>query len=276
MQDDEPTFGTYRPSGLMAGLLAMTQGASDRWLGMRRAYLLRAVGIAALRGRPLDLAPFGAKMRLHPAHNNAEKRLAFTPQYFDAAERGYLRDMMRDDFVFVDVGADVGGYALFVAAMAGPRAQILAIEPQPDIFDRLVFNIRENGFSTVKALNCAASDTDGPVMLFINPADSGEASMRLVNSHAKGRQITVGGRALAGLIAPEGLPRIDAMKLDIEGAEDLVLEPFFRDAPQPLWPAVLIVEEAPGRWGLDLHALLAGCGYRVDRRSGPNTIYRRA
>ena len=275
MQDDQPTFGTYRPRGLMSGLLAMTRGASSRWLGMRRAYLLRAVGIAALRGRPLDLSPLGAKMRLHPARNNAEKRLAFTPQYFDAAEREYLLGCMRDDIVFVDIGADVGGYALFVAAHAGPRARILAIEPQPDIFDRLVFNIRQNGFSSVKALACAASDADGPVTLFLNPFNSGEASMRMVNSHAKGRQITVQGRSLAGLVTEEALPRIDAMKLDVEGAEDLVLEPFFRDTLPPLWPAVLIVEEAPGRWGLDLHALLDQHGYRVDRRSGPNVIYRR-
>ena len=253
----------------------MTRAASPRWLGQRRAYLLRSLGIAALRGRPLDLAPLGAKMRLHPADNNAEKRLAFTPQYFEPAERAYLSAHMRDDIVFVDVGADVGGYALFVAAQAGPRARILAIEPQPDIFDRLVFNIHENGFSTVKALACAVSDADGPVTLFINPQNRGESSMRLVNAHAKGQQLTVQGRSLAALLAEEDLPRIDAMKLDIEGAEDLVLEPFLRDVDPGLWPRILIVEEAPNRWGVDLHALLAARGYADVQRTGPNVIYRR-
>lgn len=275
MQDDHPTFGHYRPRGLMAGLIAVTGACSGRWLGKRRAHFLRSIGIAALRGRPLDLAPLGARMRLHPAGNNVEKRLAFTPQYFDAAERDYLEGIMRDDIVFVDVGADVGGYALFVAARAGGQARILAVEPQPDIFERLVFNIRQNGFATVKALACAVSDQDGPVTLFVNPKDSGETSMRTVNAHAKGRQLAVQGRTLAGLITEEGLTRIDVLKLDIEGAEELVLGPFFADAPARLWPEVLIVDEASGWFGVDLPALFERCAYSVVQRTATNIIYRR-
>lgn len=276
MHEDQPSFGHYRPRGVMAGLLSVTRRSSSRWLGKRRAFLLRKLGIAVLRGRPLDLAPIGAKMRLHPARNNSEKRLAFTPQYFDAVERAYLKAHMRPDMIFIDVGADVGGYALFVAAEAGPEARILAIEPQPDIFERLVFNIKENGFSTVKALACAVSDQEGPVTLFVNPTNSSETSMRLVNAHAKGKQITVQARSLASLLADERLPRVDAMKLDIEGAEDLVLEPFFQEVPRALWPAILIVEEVSARWGIDLHALLETQGYRVEQHTGTNVIYSRA
>lgn len=275
MQDEHPTFGHYRPRGLMAGLIAVTESCSGHWLAKRRAHLLRSIGMAALRGRPLDVSPLGARMRLYPAGNNVEKRLAFTPQYFDAAERDYLEGFMRQDIVFVDVGADIGGYALFVAARAGGRARIVAIEPQPDIFERLVFNIRQNGFATIKALACAVSDQDGPVTLFVNPKDSGETSMRTVNAHAMGRQLTVQGRALAGLVAEEGLTRIDVMKLDIEGAEELVLGPFFADAPARLWPEVLIVDEASGRFGVDLPALFERCGYGVVRRTATNIIYRR-
>ena len=35
------------------------------------------------------------------------------------------------------------------------------------------------------------------------------------------------------LLNREGLTRVDAIKLDVEGAEDLMLDPFFRDAPPP-------------------------------------------
>lgn len=275
MQDESPTFGHYRPRGLMAGLIAVTETCPVHWLGKRRAHLLRSIGMAALRGRPLDLSPLGARMRLHPAGNSVEKRLAFTPQYFDVAERDYLASIMREDIVFVDIGADVGGYALFVAARAGTRARILAVEPQPDIFERLVFNIRQNGFATIKALACAVSDQDGPVTLFVNPKDSGETSMRTVNAHARGRQLTVQARPLAGLVAEEGLSRIDVMKLDIEGAEELVLGPFFAEAPRNLWPEVLIVDEASGRFGVDLPALFERSGYQAVRRTATNIIYRR-
>ena len=47
-------------------------------------------------------------------------------------------------FTFVDVGANVGLYSLFVATRARSRARILALEPQPGIVDRLRFNLAAN------------------------------------------------------------------------------------------------------------------------------------
>ncbi len=255
--------------------MSITRAAPTHWLGRRCAYLFRALGITLLRGRPLDIEANGARMRLYPAHNNAEKKLAFTPHYFDADERAFLQTVIGADTVFVDIGADIGGYALFVAAHAGPRARILAIEPQPDIFERLIYNIRENGFSSIKALACAVSDVDGAITLFVNPTNRGETSMRMVDAHRKPRQLTVQARTLAGLLADERMTRIDVMKLDVEGAEDLILEPFFRDVSPSLWPAVLIVEDSPARWGIDLGALLAACGYAAVRRTEANLIYSR-
>lgn len=275
MQTQPATFGTYRPRGLVARLVAITRSSSDGWIGKRRAFLCRSLGLKALRGRPMDIDVLGARMRLQPAHNNAEKKLSFTPQYFDADERAFLLAHMRDDFVFVDIGADVGGYTLFVAAHAGPRARILAIEPQPDIFERLIYNVRLNDFASVKALACAVSDQDGSITLFVNPTNSGETSMRIVNAHAKGRQLTVQSRSLAGLLAEEGMERIDAMKLDVEGAEDIILEAFFRDVAPAGWPSILIVEDSPTTWGIDLAALLRTCGYASVRRTESNMIYMR-
>ncbi len=275
LHDDFPIFGRYRSTGLAARLLAATRRSSDRWLGRRRAFFLRAIGVRMLQDRPVDVETFGAKMRLRPAHSSAEKKLAFTPQFFDAPERSFLLAHLGDAFAFVDLGADVGGYALFMAAHAGPRARILAVEPQPDIFERLVFNIGVNAFSTVKALACAVADRDGPVTLFVNPANSSETSMRIVNAHAQGRQIEVEGRSLAGLLVEEGMGRIDAMKVDLEGAEDIVLEPFFHDSAEASWPGILIVKDASTRWTVDLPGLLAGKGYALALRTGTNLVYRR-
>ncbi|UDL94689.1 FkbM family methyltransferase [Lichenihabitans sp. PAMC28606] len=270
------TFGQFRPRGLMRRLVALTRASSTRWIGKRRAFFLRAVGLKVLRGKPIDVETLGSKMRLYPAHNNAEKKLLFTPQYFDAAERAFLLANMRDDFTFVDIGADIGGYSLFVAAHAGPRARILAIEPQPDIFERLIYNIRLNAFSTIKAIACAVADRDGVITLFVNPTNSGETSMRIVNAHAKGGHLEVQARSLAGLLIEEGFGRVDAMKLDVEGAEDLILEPFFADVPPAMWPVILIIEDAPTRWGIDLPALVRDHGYDLVARTDTNIIYRRA
>ncbi len=275
VHNDLSSFGRYRPGGILRWLMARTRASSARWLGKRRAFFLRALGIKALRGHPIDVETLGAKMRLYPANNNAEKKLLFTPQYFDQEERAYLLANLTPDFTFVDVGADVGGYCLFVAAHAGPRARILAIEPQPDIFERLVYNIQQNTFSTVKALACAVADRDGTITLFVNPRNSGETSMRIVNAHARGRQVSVQARALAGLLKEERFTRVDAMKLDVEGAEDIILEPFFQDVSAASWPAILIVKNAPGHWGIDLPALVRERGYRPVLKTAMNFVFRR-
>jgi hypothetical protein len=75
-------------------------------------------------------------MRLYPDGNVCEKRVLFTPQYFDPLEREMLAGRLREGFRFIDIGANIGAYSLFVAAKAGPSARILAVEPQPEVFAR--------------------------------------------------------------------------------------------------------------------------------------------
>ena len=165
---------------------------------------------------------------------------------------------------------------LFVAAHAGPSARILAIEPQAEIFERLVFNVKLNGFSRVKALNCAVADRDGEITLFVAARNRGETSMRIVNADSAGEQIRVPAKTLLGIVAEENFERIDAIKLDVEGAEDLILEPFFRQAPEALRPKLVLMEYSHGRWAADLGRILDDCGYREVLRTRTNVAYERA
>ena len=244
------------------------------WPARRATALLRALGMRALKGQPVDIESFGARMRLYPHDNLCEKRLLFSPQHFDARELSFLASRMKPDIVFIDVGANVGGYCLFVAAQSGPRARILAIEPQPDIHARLVFNIRQNAFATIKTLECALADHDGEAALFIDGANRGESSMRVL-PRVDGGKIVVRADTLAHVVAAEGFTHIDALKLDCEGAEDLILEPFLRVAPRAVWPNIIIVERNPQRWCVDLFGLIRAYGYREVLRTAQNIAFER-
>ena len=271
---DEP-FGTYAPRGLVERVVALTRAQPDNWLGRRIAFILRRVAIRRLRGKPLDVVALGAKLRLFPYNNVCEKRILFTPQYFDSEERALLAKAIREDFVFVDIGANIGGYSLFVAAQAGPRARVLAIEPQASVFEKLVANIRLNSFATVKAIACAVADRDGELTLFVDPRNQGESSVKIVSGEGEGRSARVPARTLLGLLQDEGMTRVDAAKFDVEGAEDLILEPFFRDAPESLWPKVVVLERGRARWHVDVYQLLADNGYRVLAETRTNTVLER-
>lgn len=266
-------FGQFAPTGLCAVALRITRHCSVGWFGKRAAFFLRSVAMRSLRGRPVDVVSLGARMRLNPHHNVAEKRLLFTPQYFDAQERALLAQRLKGDFVFLDVGASVGGYALFVAALGGPRARILAVEPLPEVFERLAYNIRQSEFANVKAVSCALADIDGEITLFVNTSNQGETSVRIVSAEARVEQMRVRAKTLLTLVREEGYAKIDAIKLDIEGAEDLVLDPFLSEAPQSLWPRLIIMEFSLLRVGAQLEERLRALGYREILRTHENVAY---
>lgn len=271
---EERPFGTFAPKAYLARIIARTRAASDSFLGRKVAYALRRLGLRALDGAPVDIESLGAKMRLYPDGNVCEKRVLFTPQYFDAVERELLASRLRDGFTFIDIGANIGAYSLFVAARAGRGARILAVEPQPEIFARLSFNIAQNPFGTVKAVACALADKPGELTLFIDPTNRGESSVRILNSSA-GTSVKVPAMTLLSLVEGEGYERIDAIKLDVEGAEDLILEPFLRDAPQALWPGFIIIEDSRQRWQSDLAGLLERSGYTLVAQTRLNLVFER-
>jgi FkbM family methyltransferase len=268
---NEPApFGSYAPSGLAGWIIARTQKLPNNWLG-RRLYVLST---HFLRREPLDVERLGARMRLYPHKNICDKKVLFTPQLFDPDELALLKARVRDGFTFVDIGANIGAYSLFVAALAGPAARILAVEPQPDVFDRLTYNIRQNPFGTVKAVACAVADKAGELTMFLDRKNQGESSVKIVAARQDGT-IRVPATTLLNLVRQEGFSRIDAIKLDVEGAEDIILEPFFRDAPEALHPGLVIIEKDGGQWQIDLPALLAGHGYGKLAETRLNLVFER-
>jgi FkbM family methyltransferase len=274
MNDSRP-FGDFAPSGLARWVIDRTRGLPEGWAGRRLALMLRRLAMKTLKGLPLDLETFGVRMRLYPYKNVCERRILFTPQYFDTDELKILTSRIADGFIFIDVGANVGWYALSVAREAGAvPTRILAVEPQPEIFDRLIYNIRQNPSCTIKAVDCAVADKTGELTLFLDPLNRGEASLKIVNS-SQTDAIRVPAVTLLDLLSREGLTRIDALKLDVEGAEDLVLDPFFRDAPASLYPGLFIVANVPERWQIDVVKLLKGKGYRQILETKMNLVFER-
>ena len=273
IKNETGPFGQFAPRGLVARLLAATRRIGPSWASRRWGFFARKIAIRLLGGKPLDVEALGAKMRLYPYNNVSEKRILFTPQFFDAEERTLLASHIGDDFVFIDIGANIGGYSLFVAAQAKARCRVLAIEPQPDIFERLIYNIRQNPFPSVKALECAVTDADGEITLFVDKENRGETSVRVVSAEGGRSSMRVPAKTLKTIVAEEGYSHVDAIKLDVEGAEDLILEPYFRTAPEALWPELIIMEHLHQRWTVDLPKLLEDNGYVVVQRTRNNAAW---
>ena len=274
MTQTPPSYGHYAATGIVRTLISATRALPGTWLGKRLGFVLRRLAILLLKGTPVDQVSLGARFRLHPYNNVCEKRILFSPRDFDEPERDFLIARLTERFVFLDIGANIGGYSLAVAAAAGPKARIIAVEPQPEIFDRLTYNIGANPFGTIKALALAVADREGELTLFLDPRNKGEASVKIVSADHHG-QVKVPARTLLSIVEDEGFEHVDAMKLDVEGAEDLILQCFFADAPECLWPKAIIIERGEARWGIDLVAFLASKGYSVRMETRNNHVLER-
>jgi FkbM family methyltransferase len=269
-------YGTYAPRGILRAILNLTRKLPNNWMGKRVSFFLRRFGIIALKGKPVDITALGAYMRLFPYNNVCEKRILFTQQYFDAEELDVLKSRMKPKFHFIDIGANIGAYTLFVAANSGQGARILAIEPQDDIFARLVYNISLNPFGTVKAISCAVADKDGELTLFVDARNKGESSVKIVSGDRGAGNVRVPAKRLLTILMEEKFERLDAAKLDVQGAEDLILDIFFQEAPASLWPSLLIIEHGDTRWSVDIPDMLLKQGYEVIATTKNNQIYERS
>ena len=252
-----PPFGTHTLHAWQNALMAVTQKLPETWLGRRFALWLRKPVLVTLGEQPADVERLGYKLRLVPHDNVSEKRVLFTPQFFDSEELALLRQRIRPGFRFLDVGANAGLYSLFVAARAGVDANIVAVEPQPAMLERLATNIALNNFTTIHVAPIAIADRNGSITLRLSSDNRGQASV----AAQSGEPIDVPCRTLLSLMDTRNIKQADALKIDIEGAEDIVLEAFFSTAPRERWPKLVFIERNNNKWHTDVVSLMVGLGY---------------
>ncbi|MBS7609835.1 FkbM family methyltransferase [Candidatus Bathyarchaeota archaeon] len=129
-----------------------------------------------------------------------------------------MKQFIRPGMVFIDVGAFVGFYSILAASLG---ARVIALEPDPRNFRILLFNIELNGKEMkerILAINAAVGANEG--FLTIKLADSlaeTSATNYLGNDRVVG-VIKVPLLSLDTLVRSQGLQRVDAIKIDVEGA----------------------------------------------------------
>jgi FkbM family methyltransferase len=266
-------FGHYTASALQSRLMSLGHAMPKTWAGRRVTSLIRSF-LKRWSQHPIDAVRLGSRMRLHPQGNASEKRLMTSPQFFDPAELRVLESVLTPSFVFFDIGANVGAYTLFVANRVGRSATVVAVEPHPGALARLRCNLDLNGLDWVRVAPVALAERAGTLSLYVNDRNIGSSTAN-PERESTGKAIEVECRTLIELVEAEGVGRIDACKVDVEGAEDRVLVPFFAAAPPETWPRLLIIENNREAWSQDLLGMLERLGYENAGSPGANLILRR-
>jgi len=136
------------------------------------------------------------------------------------------RAALRPGDVVIDIGANVGTHALLAASLVGDAGEVHAIEASPWIHARLRHNLLANGCTRVITYNMAATDTPGPVSVFLHD-DTNLGGTTIMPSEAArtgaAREAVVEGRPLTEIVPRRALLAARLIKIDVEGAEWLVL-----------------------------------------------------
>jgi FkbM family methyltransferase len=184
-----------------------------------------------------------------------------------------FREHLAPGMGVIDLGANVGYFALLAASLVGPSGYVLAMEPNPRNIRLLEASRRLNGFAHLVPCQAAAGKTTG--LLALHAAGSNGTTSPPADDPARLLAAETVAAVRPDALVPAGR-RIDFIKADVEGAEFLALSGcdtiIARDRP------VIVSEFSPGLMpgisgieGTDYLRWLTGLGYAtaVLRADGP-------
>jgi FkbM family methyltransferase len=125
----------------------------------------------------------------------------------------------------IDVGANTGFYSLITSACA-PLVHVAALEPQPDVADHLRRNVAVNHADRIEVLQVAAGDVAGSARFYIPTSEHGlvETSGSLDETFKEHHSAVIDVAVVTIDEVAAARPRpLVALKVDVEGVEDLVL-----------------------------------------------------
>lgn len=278
----EAEYGAHRPGFTSRIGLAIGRALPPGRTGLKLAGAARPLALSGVKHGVADVKAFGLKLRLHPLDNLSEKRAFMTPQCFDPAELKAVKAAMGPGKVFLDIGANAGLYALVAAKAGGPASRVIAVEPQREMRRRIAYNARANGLETLEITGIALSDYEGESLMKIVGRNKGMGRLEGPDSRKNRRREQGSGEAvrvttLPTLLAEMKADRLDAMKIDVEGAEVSILQPYFSQTPRAAWPELIVLERAQvNDLSRERDAVSLACskGYQVETETRMNAILR--
>jgi FkbM family methyltransferase len=153
----------------------------------------------------------------------------------------------------IDIGANVGEYAIPAARMIR-EGKVVAVEPEPNNYSKLLQNIRINNLTNIISVKVAIGAKEGWFPINRLPGLCQETPTKIDTNNVRVTTIDA-------LISELCIPNVDIIKIDIEGWEWLALQGCV-DTIRRFHPR-LIVECHNGCLAEQVRAFLLRNGYEV-------------
>lgn len=211
---------------------------------------------------PLD----GYRMRINPLMDKAFLYGTFEPALCET-----IVNRVRPGWTCLDVGANIGYVTLLLSLQVGERGSVYAFEPLPAIFSTLQENLELNRLSHIAHPVCLALSDCLGTREFSFRSETLTGGGSLVSSSPSGynaqvlrtRVQTASGDAYLSSLNPS--LHIDFIKIDVEGAEGLVIKGLYNtiQADHPL--IIMEAHDCEGSTAVQANQLLLDLGYSPKR-----------
>jgi FkbM family methyltransferase len=208
------------------------------------------------RNSAVKLFGLATKLGLHRVPVFKPAFLAFYAvykRYFEAGPVDRLGEFVPNGSLVIDVGANVGFFSLRFARWVGDEGKVIAIEPENENYDSLVSTLKREGLlGRVDARKAVAAAERGMAFLEINPLHPADHKLS-----RDGTGLPVTALTLDGLVPDKAPSRPALIKIDVQGAEMLVLNGA-TDILKVAGPALFIElhEEGLSKFGTSVSAIL--------------------
>jgi len=128
--------------------------------------------------------------------------------------------------LIIDCGANIGMSILYFKHLY-PEAKIIAFEANPGTYELLLKNIKENSIDHVECHHLALSDTTGEIS-FYHDEEKGTLHSSIIESRGGHLKVMIPTKKLSQTIAQ--FESIDLIKIDVEGAEQRIIDDLYNSA----------------------------------------------
>lgn len=139
-----------------------------------------------------------------------------------------IKKLVKPGMQVMDIGANVGAYSLLIAERGGKDGKVIAFEPNPEVRQRLAYNVRLNRLDNqVRIFPFALSDEEGEFTLYVPHSaypNRGIASLKRHVSEVLKEEIRIEVKTLDDIFVDTGLTQLDFLKVDTDGSDAEVLQ----------------------------------------------------